>query len=643
MQAPTGIVIAAALWMTASCGLAQSTEYNGEFRRGLVTQPEQVIVKWRKQAALPSDRVQKLRSSGLQLQPKQQIAADLEVLQLDHPATAGEFAATLATLNANPDVEYAVANQRRHAHALPSDPLVGEQWYFLSSQVSATRAEHAWDVTTGNAQTIVAIVDTGVRFEHPDLGRAGQGGKLLPGFDFIANPAAANDGDGPDGDPSDPGDWISAADAQQPPFDSGCLPEGADHLDSSWHGTRVASLIGALTNNEGMAGGSWETLLLPVRVLGKCGGFDSDIISGMRWAAGLPVAGAPNNPTPAHIINVSLGGDGACSAAYQSAIDEITAQGVLVVASVGNDAGPVSTPANCVGALGVAAVRHAGTKVGFSNLGPATAIAAPGGNCVNPSGIPCLFSIVAASDTGTTTPSAPIYTNQMNISVGTSFSAPIVAGAAALMHAVNSRLSPSQYKTLLQRAARPFPAASASIPTCHVPVSANDTQGGECACTTETCGAGMLDTEAAVLAAQRPFAVAVAPTSINTGTDVTIDGSGSFAADNRAITTYQWSVIGVIGATPAIENPAASTTRLQVAGNSSFTLRLTITDDHGDQDTADIAISTVNAPTPPTPQPTPTPTPRSGGGGGGSSGLVELMLAASLLAIRRVVLARAQR
>ena len=156
-------------------------------------------------------------------------------------------------------------------------------------------------------------------------------------------------------------------------------------MPSSWHGTRVSSLIAALTNNaEGVAGTGWNTLILPVRVLGKCGGTDSDIIAGMRWAAGIPVPGAPINPTPARILNLSLGGSGACSAAYQAAVNEITARGVLVVVSVGNEGGAVASPANCAGVLGVAGIRHAGTKVGFSNLGPGTGIGAPGGNCVNP-------------------------------------------------------------------------------------------------------------------------------------------------------------------------------------------------------------------------------------------------------------------
>ena len=347
--------IVAAISLSAGCAVAalgQSQEYNGELRRTPRSQAtDQIIVKWR--PGVVGAPMQKLANAGLRLQRKQQIASDTEVLQLDRRIDHAELESMLTALRADADVAYAVPNQRRQAHLLPADPLIAEQWYFLDAQPSATRAQHAWDVTIGSAATIVAVVDTGVRFEHPDLGRVETGGKLLPGFDFIANVAVANDGDGPDADASDPGDWISATDAQAPPFDQDCVPEGANHVDSSWHGTRVASLIGALTNNgEGMAGGSWEAVLLPVRVLGKCGGFDSDIISGMRWAAGLPVTGVPPNPHPAHIINVSLGGDGACSAAYQAAISEITSRGVLVVASVGNDAGPVSAPANCSGASG---------------------------------------------------------------------------------------------------------------------------------------------------------------------------------------------------------------------------------------------------------------------------------------------------
>ena len=169
---------------------------------------------------------------------------------------------------------------------------------------------------------------------------------------------------------------------------------GCDVSDSSWHGTRVAGMIGALTNNTvGVAGLSWNSFILPVRVLGKCGGTDSDIIAGMRWAAGLHVDGIADNPTPARILNLSLGATSPCEPSYLDVIQELTAAKVLVVISAGNEGTVVSSPANCPGVAAIAAIRHAGSKVGFSNLGPEVTIAAPGGNCVNINGGPCLFSL----------------------------------------------------------------------------------------------------------------------------------------------------------------------------------------------------------------------------------------------------------
>src|SRR6185295_421627 len=336
---------------------------------------DQIIVKWRDASsatAAVSSPMQKLGAAvGMRWQRKQQITADTEVLQLDHALDQHDMSALLERMAADPNVEYAVADGHRWAHAVPNDPLFVDQWYFQSTELSATRANQAWDVTVGSNITGVAVIDTGVRFEHPDLLKVAQGGKLLEGFDFIANTPFANDGNGRDADASDPGDFMTAAELAQPPFNiPACAPApGSDHVNSSWHGTRVSSLIAALTNNaEGVAGTGWNTLILPVRVLGKCGGTDSDIITGMRWAAGIAIPGVPVNPTPAQIINLSLGGTGACSAAYQQAVSEITARGVLIVASVGNDGKAVAAPANCTGVLGVAGIRHAGTKVGFSNL-----------------------------------------------------------------------------------------------------------------------------------------------------------------------------------------------------------------------------------------------------------------------------------
>ncbi len=142
---------------------------------------------------------------------------------------------------------------------------------------------------------MVAVLDTGIRFDHADLLPVSQGGNVLPGYDFISSASVANDGDGRDADPTDPGDWIS--ESENAP--GGAHP-GCGVSNSSWHGTEVAALIGATTDNGfGMASVGRNVRVLPVRVLGKCGGFDSDIIAGMRWAAGLDVPGVPANPTPA--------------------------------------------------------------------------------------------------------------------------------------------------------------------------------------------------------------------------------------------------------------------------------------------------------------------------------------------------------
>lgn len=624
MRIASALILLIAL---APAAFGQSREDNGSARHARAQPPtDQIIVKWRDGTTAAGTRMQKLgASSGMRLQHKQQLDGDTEVLQLDRARSSQEMSAVLERMAADPNVEYAVADERRWIHATPGDPLFADQWYFQSTEVSATHAQQAWDVTVGSSTTVVAVLDTGVRFEHPDLLRLSQAGKLLDGFDFVSQTPYANDGDGRDTDAADPGDFVTAADKTQAAFTT------CDESKSSWHGTRVSSLIAALTNNaEGIAGTGWNTLILPVRVLGKCGGTDSDIIAGMRWAAGIAVPGAPVNPTPAQVINLSLGGTGACSAAYQSAVNEIVARGVLIVASVGNDGSGVAAPANCAGVLGVTGIRHAGTKVGFSNLGPGSGIGAPGGNCVNTTitpTTPCVFSITAAVNAGTTIPGASAYTDHvLNFNVGTSFSAPLVAGAAALMHSLNSRLTPVQSIALLKGSATPFPTTSATTTTfCHVPVG--DLQQEECICTAATCGAGMLNTQGAVLAAQRPFAIAEAPTTINTGTAVNIDARDSFASNGRTIASFQWTALGVTGATPTFGDATQALTTMQAADASTFTLRLTVTDDQGSQDTADIAVATAAPPPPPPPPPTPPPA-SSGGGGGGSFGWLMLALLA---------------
>ena len=542
------------------------------------------------QAAAGNGTMQALAvRSNLTFKQSREITNGLHLLQVQ--SASGESAeATLARLRADPDVESADMDQRRFPHAVPNDPLFTGQWYEQATQPAGIDAVTAWDTTTGRSDVVIAELDTGVRYDHPDLLAASANGRLLPGYDFVTTPAVANDGDGRDADASDPGDWVTSADAATATF-SGCTVE-----NSSWHGTRVAGILGALSNNAtGITGITWQPKILPVRVLGKCGGVDSDILDAMRWAAGLHVTGVPDNTHPAQIINMSLGGTGACTAAEQTVINEVVAAGVTVVISAGNEGGPVDSPANCVGVAGIAGIRQVGTKVGFSSLGPEAALAAPAGNCVNASGA-CLFSIDTSINNGTTTPTTNGYTDQLNPNLGTSFSSPIVAGIAGLMTSVNSNLRPAQLIARLKEGAKPFPVSTdTTVQSCHVPASSADLQTAECNCTTSTCGAGMANAPGAIKAALRPIAAIAVPATVSAGQNVSLAGTGSAAACTHTITTYAWSNVG--NSTNPIQGANTATATVVAPATGSITVRLTVTDDAGRQDTADVVVSAAAATT----------------------------------------------
>jgi len=537
---------------------------------------------------------------ALSLRDGRMIDARSQVIWGDKSITSAALAARLAK---DADVEYAVPDERRHALALPNDPLLpastsaalaAGQWYLQpadSTLVAAINAVGAWSITTGSSSVVVADVDTGVLPAHPDLAN-----KLLAGYDFVSSTTTAGDGGGRDTDPTDPGDYTTA---------NQCGDGGAA-TSSSWHGTQTSSIIGAQTNNGiGMASVGYDVKVLPVRVLGKCGGTDSDIIAGMLWAGG--VSSVPTtNPNPAKVINLSLGGSGSCTTAYQDAINQLVAAGVTIVVAAGNDEGlAVGVPANCSNVIAVAGLRHVGTKVGFSSIGPEVAIAAPGGNCVNSTGS-CLYPILTATDSGTTTANTTAagytYSNGTNYSVGTSFATPMVAGAAALMLSVNPSLKPATIKSLLQSTARSFPTqpSGSSTPVCKAPTS---TAQDECYCTTSTCGAGMLDVGAAVAAAAAgatPTAsISASATTVAAGTTVTLDGSASVAAGTRTVTGYAWSITS--GASFASFSGAtnAATASLKTTGIGSVTVQLTVTDSAGTQ-ASKTQVITVTAPAAPT-------------------------------------------
>jgi serine protease len=539
------LVCSAVLWLSPSA--AQTSPLPDTRQTG------RVIVKFKTNASLLQKQVQsgtanetvfeaKARSNaeqlgarlGLRLAAGRLLTERTQVLQADGMSSEQ----LVQRLSKEADIEYVVVDHLRKSNAVPNDPLfaagpaiagqtggpVSGQWYLRppSGEVrAAINAQGAWDITTGNPNVVVAVLDSGIRFDHVDLKRVSEGGNLLEGYDFVSSSFIGNDGNGRDADASDPGDGVTAADLADPTKPSNC--SSVDVGNSSWHGTKVAGLIGALSNNGvGMASVGRTVRILPVRVLGRCGGFDSDIIAGMRWAAGLPVPGVIDNPQPnrARVVNLSLGGTGSCTS-YNDAVRELNAVGAVVVASAGNSAGQaVSVPAKCAGVIGVTGLRHIGTKVGFSDLGPEITISAPGGNCVNVGpGDACLYPILSTSNSGTIAPvlgaAGSTYTDAFNPTVGTSFSAPLVAGTAALMLSVNPNLSACAVRNVLRASAQPFPTtgSSAAVRQCS---SATSVNGEECYCNTATCGAGMLNAAAAVTAARNPPAefssCAVSPT-----------------------------------------------------------------------------------------------------------------------------------
>ena len=267
---------------------------------------------------------------------------------------------------------------------------------------------------------------------------------------------------------NDEGDWVDAGD---------CGP-GQPARSSSWHGTHVAGTVAANSDNGiGVAGVNWQAKLLGVRVLGRCGGTISDIADGVRWAAGLPVPGIPNNTKPAKVINMSLGGTStSCSTTYSKTFEDVTAAGATVVVSAGNDNHNASQnePANCPYVITVAANHITGGKADYSNYGAKVDITAPGGQGEAP------YTVLSTLNGSTTVPYADQYNYAWN--QGTSMAAPHVSGVASLILGIKPFLTPDQVETILKVSARPFP------------------QGSDC--NTNICGAGLLDAYQALLKAQ---------------------------------------------------------------------------------------------------------------------------------------------
>lgn len=402
-------------------------------------------------APVLSTRTRGAPPSAMSVQFVRSGALGFQVVETSRALDGVEADSFIASVHAMPEIAHIERDARMQRQLYPDDALYGElQWNFFEPTGGANLG-NAWLRSTG-AGIVVAVLDTGYR-PHEDL----LDNLVSVGYDFIADPDTSRKAAGRSADAIDPGDWHGGE-------CSFGTPE-----PSSWHGSHVAGTVAAVTNNGiGVAGAAPDARVLPLRVLGKCGGFLSDIADAIVWAAGGEVPELPDNPDVAEVINMSLGGGGACGTVYQSAIDFAVSQGTTVVVAAGNAGADASgsRPANCNNVIAVASNTRTGTKSGFSNFGVAIDVTAPG------------TGIVSTVDSGTQGPEGDDYA----IYSGTSMAAPHVAAIVALMQAAaDTPLSPAQVESILKDTARPLPEPD-SCP------------GG--------CGAGIVDANAAVAVSQ---------------------------------------------------------------------------------------------------------------------------------------------
>ena len=509
---------------------------------------DRLIVKWRVSTLAQSKPGEVARAKARVLaklgRPDATLDAsssDGSVLDLGTTVSALQARQLAQVLESDPLVEYAEPNRRVRPFAIPNDPDLTKQWHLQSPStlVGATDAVGAWATTRGSNKIVVAVVDTGI-INHADLAA-----NVLPGYDMISSTTIAGDGNRRDADATDVGDWTALNECG----------DGGRAQSSSWHGTHVAGIIAAAADNSsGGSGVAPLTKVLPVRAMGKCGGYVSDVADGIRWAAGLTVSGVPANAHPAKVINLSLGSVGDCSRTEQRAIDDAVAAGAVVVVAAGNSGEDAAdtAPANCANVTVVTAVGKRGAMANYSNFGSAVTLAAPGGDT--------LGGIYATYNTGYHSAVADSY----DWLQGTSMAAPQVSGVAALMLAANNKLSPAQIKQFLIASVRPFPTSTGQD------------------CTTAKCGAGLLDAAGAVRLSSNnalPTVELAAAQRVNPGVSVAL--SATATDSDGQIVSYLWRQLD--GTKVQLDNADHAQTRYIAPASGRQRFEFIATDNNGAQ------------------------------------------------------------
>lgn len=420
---------------------------------------DRIIVKFKNSSAIGhSVSMSKLelnqlsQRSGLGLRHIRRLSTGAQLLKIENKQAMGKISDLISRLMTDSNVEYAEPDIKMYPLAVPNDSRYNEQWQYFET-TGGLNLPLAWDTSQGLG-VVVAVIDTGY-LPHVDLL-----GNLLPGYDMISDLDVAQDGNGRDSDATDNGDWAPA----------GLCYTGSSGSYSSWHGTHVAGSIAAVTNNSlGVSGVAYKAKVLPVRVLGRCGGYMSDIADGIIWAAGGSVSGAPVNSNPAQVLNLSLGGSGSCSYTSQNAINIARNLGASVVVAAGNEETNASNsnPANCSGVIVVAATNRDGGRAYYSNYGSVVDVAAPGGEMSTGTA----DGILSTLNSGRTTADTDSYAFYQ----GTSMATPHVAGVAALLYQIKPDITPDQIESTLKTTARSFPSSCGQ------------------------CGAGIVDAAAAVI------------------------------------------------------------------------------------------------------------------------------------------------